>query len=135
MPNMVPRHTVVVSRPHPSGKKDKEGNPIHERIQPPLGQPFDFTQEEIDDINRMHPTALRDPINEGGEEQELPEDKAEREAVDAARPHRAAPADAARVARTAAVGKGGRKQPDNTDRGEAPGSDAVKAGEGEEDEL
>lgn len=135
MPNMVPRHSVVVSRPHPSGRKDKEGNPVHERIQPPLGQPFDFTDEEVEDINRMHPAALREPINEGGREGgESEEDKAAREAVEAAAPHRAAPADAARVARTAAVGKGARKQPDNTDRGEAPGSQAIAEG-AEEDEL
>lgn len=136
MPTQVPTQAVHVARPHPSGRKDKEGNPIHETIRPKIGEPFDFTDDEIKDINAASLTALRDPINEGGQEGgESEEDKAEREAVEAAAPHRAAPADAARVARTGAVGRGARKQPDNTDRGEAPGSQAVQEGAEGEDEL
>lgn len=131
MPSMVPTQSIHVARPNPKGHKDKEGNVIHDHVRPKIGEPFDFTDEELDDINRASPGAVREPINEGSEggtARESAEDQAAREAVERSFQNRGAPADAARVARTAAVGKGKRVQADNTDRGEA-------AETGEEDEL
>lgn len=51
MPKRIPHHSVVV---HRDGKN----------IRPPLGQPFEFTQEEVDQIHGFNPAALRRPIIE-----------------------------------------------------------------------
>lgn len=52
MPIRIPHHHVTI---HRDGKN----------ISPKMGQPFDFTQEEIDDLTAGHENALRRPINEG----------------------------------------------------------------------
>lgn len=122
MPKMIPVNAVHVGRPNPAGRKNKEGEVIHDTIRPKIGEPFDFTDEELADINAATPGAVREPVNEGGEPnsaQESAADLAEREAVERSFQNRSAPGDAARVARAGAVGKGKRNQPSNTDRGEA----------------
>lgn len=53
----IPMHTVIVARPN--GQTDKDGNDKYSRFTPPIGQPFDFTQTEFDDIRRMSPACLR----------------------------------------------------------------------------
>ena len=35
---------------------------------PPIGQAFDFTAEELADINAVNPDAVRKPVNEGTDE-------------------------------------------------------------------
>jgi hypothetical protein len=131
MPSLVPTHTVILSRPHPSGRKDREGNPVHERITPKIGQPFDFTDEEIEHVKAANPYGLRDPVNEGEAETRDADaaDKAAREAAEEAAKKRSAAGDAAVTARTGALGKGARKQPDNVHAGEAPGPEAEDADE------
>ena len=59
---MIPTVSVTVAR---DGKT----------ITPPVGQPFDFTQEEIDQANEARPGAIRKPQNESTDETET-EDKA-----------------------------------------------------------
>jgi hypothetical protein len=136
MPKLVPTHTVHISRPHPNGRKDRDGNPIHERISPKIGEPFDFTEDEVTDIRNANPLGLREPINEGGETKEDSDvDRAIREAHEAAAQNRSAAGDAGVTARAGALGRGARKQPDNS------GAKEVKAGDDdltkteEEDEL
>ena len=51
MPKLIPVHTVIL---HRDGKQ----------VVPPLGQPFDFTKEEIADIDRLLPGAVREPVVE-----------------------------------------------------------------------
>lgn len=51
MPKRVPVNTVIVKR---DGKS----------FAPPIGKPFDFTQSELDDINRLMPNAVRKIVNE-----------------------------------------------------------------------
>lgn len=115
MPKLVPTHTVILSRPHKNGRKNKEGEPIHERIVPKIGEPFDFTDEEANDIRNGHPTGIREPVNEGGETKEDADiEQAVREAHEAAAQNRSAAGDAATTARSGAIGKGARKQPDNS---------------------
>lgn len=137
MPRMVPVQAVHVGRPHPQGRKNRHGDVIHQSVRPQIGEPFDFTDEELEDIRRSNPAAIREPINEGQPATAVTAevDLAGETAAEQARAGRAAPDDARRVARTAATGRGARKQPDNTDQGEAPGSDAAAAGEGEDEEL
>jgi hypothetical protein len=62
----------------------RQGNPLHERVAPKIGEPFDFTDEEVEDIRASDPTSLREPINEGGS-------KEEREAEEAVRGRRKRP--------------------------------------------
>lgn len=45
MPKRVPVQTIIVNR---EGKN----------IRPPIGKPFDFTPEELDDIMRVNPAAV-----------------------------------------------------------------------------
>lgn len=139
MPTMVPTHTVHLAREHPSGRKDKEGNPIHERISPKIGEPFDFTDEEVDDIRAAHPLGLRETINEGGEVKEDADiERAVQEAHEQARqagPQTGALGDAAVTARTGAQGRGARRQPDNSGAKEAKGSEDDLNKPEEEDEL
>lgn len=52
MPTRVPHHQIVV---HRDGKN----------IRVPIGKPFDFTQDEVDQVRESHPHALRHPVNEG----------------------------------------------------------------------
>ena len=54
MPKRIPLQRVIVQR---EGKQ----------IVPPLGDEFDFTAEEIEDINRMNPDAVRKVIVEDKE--------------------------------------------------------------------
>lgn len=136
MPTLVPTHTVHLSRPHPNGRKDRDGNPIHERIIPKIGEPFDFTEEEINDIRTANPLGLREPINEGGETREDADvERAVREAHEAAALNRGAPGDAAVTARAGALGRGARKQPDNSGAKEVKASDDDLTKTEEEDEL
>lgn len=127
MPTLVPTHTVHVARPHPSGRKDRDGNPVHERISPKIGEPFDFTEEEVNDIRNANPLGLRETINEGGEVREDADvERAVREAHEAARqagPNVGALGDAAVTARTGARGQGARRQADNTGAKEVKGSE------------
>jgi len=51
MPIRIPTQTIILQR---------NGN----RIVPPLGKPFDFTQEELNKINKLNPDAVRHPVNE-----------------------------------------------------------------------
>lgn len=55
MPKMIPLHTVMIGR---------EGKTII----PTIGKVFDFTKAEVDEITEVNKTALREPINESGEE-------------------------------------------------------------------
>lgn len=114
-------HTVIVSR---EVRKDKKtGEPVIQRMSLPIGKPFDFTDEEHDDIMAMSPGALRDVVNEGAEDHLVVEndrvEQAAREAAEQARTTGAAPGDAAVTAKTAATGRSARKQPDNNNAGEA----------------
>lgn len=58
MPKRIPHHSVVV---HRDGKN----------IRPPLGQPFEFTQEEVDQIHGFNPMALRRLIVERAAQPEV----------------------------------------------------------------
>lgn len=51
MPKRIPTCTVIVQR---EGKNFK----------PAIGKPFDFTADEIEEINNVMPSALRKPVNE-----------------------------------------------------------------------
>jgi hypothetical protein len=70
MPSLIPTHSVFLSRPRKDGRKDAQGNPRHERVAPKIGEPFDFTDEEVEDIRASDPTSLREPINEGGSKEQ-----------------------------------------------------------------
>jgi hypothetical protein len=37
------------------------------RLEPPIGKAFEFTDEELENIERVNPTALRDAVNEDDE--------------------------------------------------------------------
>lgn len=53
----VPLETIFVSR---DGKQ----------FAPKIGEAFDFTEEEMADINRVNPEAVRNPVSEVGEVEE-----------------------------------------------------------------
>ncbi len=53
-------NSIVVARPQEGGRNDGKMGQVH----PVKNKPFLFTQEEIDDITRLSPGALRKPINE-----------------------------------------------------------------------
>lgn len=57
MPKRVPVNTIIVKR---DGKN----------FVPPIGKPFDFTQDELNDINAVMPGAVRKIINEAPDEVE-----------------------------------------------------------------
>jgi hypothetical protein len=121
MPTLIATHSVFISRPRKDGRKDPAGNPVHERVKVPIGEPFDFTDEEAEDIRRSSPGGLREPVNEGsGTKEEQEAEEAVQKAREAAAQNRGAPGDAANVARTGAHGKGARRQPANEGRNEAP---------------
>jgi hypothetical protein len=120
MPSLIPTHSVFLSRPRKDGRKDAAGNPLHERVAPKIGEPFDFTDEEVEDIRASDPTSLREPINEGGSKEEREAEEAVQRAQEETAKNRGAPGDAANVARTGAHGKGSRRQPANEGRNEAP---------------
>jgi hypothetical protein len=84
MPSLIPTHSVFLSRPRQDGRKDAQGNPKHERIAPKIGEPFDFTDEEVADIRASDPTGLREPINEGGSKEEREAEEAVRKAQEEA---------------------------------------------------
>src|SRR3954453_17215098 len=108
MPSLIPTHSVFLSRPRKDGRKDAQGNPKHERVSPKIGEPFDFTDEEVADIRASDPTSLREPINEGGSKEEREAEEAVQRAQEETAKNRGAPGDAANVARTGAHGKGSR---------------------------
>lgn len=120
MPSLIPTHSVFLSRPRKDGRKDAAGNPKHERIAPKIGEPFEFTDEEVEDIRASDPTSLREPVNEGGSKEEREAEEAVQRAQEEAAKNRGAPSDAANVARTGAQGKGVRRQASNEGRNEAP---------------
>lgn len=70
MPKRIPHQSIVLYR---DGKQ----------VRPDIGKPFDFTQDELDDIKATNPDAIRHIVNE-----ELPataaEQAAAREAAEAA---------------------------------------------------
>lgn len=51
MPILIPLQTITVGR---DGKN----------VVPPIGQAFDFTDEEAKQIKAMNPKAVREPVNE-----------------------------------------------------------------------
>jgi hypothetical protein len=91
MPSLIPTHSVFLSRPRQDGRKDAQGNPKHERVAPKIGEPFDFTDEEVADIRASDPTGLREPINEGGSREEREAEEAVRKAQEEAAKNRGAP--------------------------------------------
>lgn len=97
---LVTNHTVNVRRD--SGKKDKDGNPIFQRIQIPPGKLFEFTFDEADAIMRMGTDALRPPRNES---RSLSRQEAYDLASGQARSVGGAPKDAGNVAATGAMGE------------------------------
>lgn len=42
---------------------------------PPIGKPFDFTDEEMADIERLNPAAIREAVNEDPAAAEPPAEK------------------------------------------------------------
>lgn len=56
MPKRIPTISVVVIRKADSGKN------VRKTVEP--GKPFNFTDAEIEQITRIHPGALRKPVNE-----------------------------------------------------------------------
>ena len=100
--NLVPMHSIFLLRE--TGKEDpKTKAPIMERITPPIGKPFKFTQEEVDSIYKMSPLALRSPRNESVDFAE-DADQAAGAAAALAAATGGAPGDAAGTARSAAMG-------------------------------
>lgn len=55
MAKLVPTVSVIVVRDS-------------KRIKPEIGKGFDFTADEVKDINTLHPGALRKPVNETADE-------------------------------------------------------------------
>ena len=55
MPKRIPVNTIMLHR---------EGKPLV----PDIGKVFDFTAEELADINAVNPDAVRKPVNEGTDE-------------------------------------------------------------------
>jgi len=51
MPKKIPLIAITVHR---------DGKPVV----PPVGKPFDFTEDEIAEVNGMVAGAMRDPVNE-----------------------------------------------------------------------
>lgn len=51
MPIRIPQETVFVVR---DGKT----------VKPEIGKPFNFTTDELDDLKRLRPQAIRVPVNE-----------------------------------------------------------------------
>lgn len=105
--SMIPTHAITLSRP--TGKKDKDGNPIHATMRPTVGVPFDFTKAEHDELKQTAPTSIRKPRNENNQ----PMDGADPEVVQQARREFAmraaenggAPRDASSIAATHLAGK------------------------------
>lgn len=93
MPKRVPLNTIVV---HRNGKN----------VVPPIGKPFDFTQQELDDIMAVMPNAVRKIINEAPDESDEPKVKP--------------------------TGRRARGQAD-VDKPEAPGAEDAAANKGEGD--
>lgn len=58
----VPVQTITLARE--TKEKDAKGQAVHERITPPIGEAFEFSAEEIDQIEESNPGALRAPVNE-----------------------------------------------------------------------
>lgn len=113
MPKLVPTHTVMLKRDHPQGHKDDKGNVRQVSVQPRIGEPFDFTDEEVEHVNAHRDTGLRPPVNEGGDNQSQAlrdqANEAAQKAADLAAKTGTAQNDAAVTARAAAVAKQGKK--------------------------
>jgi hypothetical protein len=59
MPSMIPMRAVRVQR---------QVNGSRQNVTPPIGKPFDFTDEEVKQL-RNHPNHLRHPKNEAAEKE------------------------------------------------------------------
>lgn len=94
MPKRVPVQTVIL---HRDGKQ----------FAPPLGKAFDFTAEELADINAVNPDAVRKPVVEDGEaaQNEGKTGAGNREADDAAADQAAAEAKLAAAEKAAKEAK------------------------------
>lgn len=118
MPKRIPRETVILSR-------QAEGEKTPTRITPQIGQPFDFTADEIKEIDVARPTALEkvtrveeDADDDGADDTtaapaprtETAKQKAEREKREAAD---AAEAERQRLATESAGGGNGGKADDD----------------------
>ncbi len=121
-------NTVFVSRPDPSGRKDKDGNPLHLRIEPKVNTVFEFTEAEVREALLSSPGSLRDPKNES-QDYVLSVEKAGTEAALRALDTGAAPGDARMVARTAAQGSA--KLPGHTSQ-QGPGDTDTPADDDED---
>lgn len=103
MPSMVPTNAIYLLREQPQARGQP---PAFKRISPKIGEPFDFTDEEVDDIRAANPLGLREPVNEGDPKENDVIDQAVREAHEAAAqagPNTGALDDAAVTARTGAI--------------------------------
>lgn len=110
MPEKIPVHTVILARD--SGKKDPKGEPIMQRVTPPIGKPFQFSEDEVKDIMQASPLALRDPVEESEVKKKVEEavSQGQQAAAQAgAAMGGAAAGDAAQVAIAAAKGRGAKK--------------------------
>ena len=67
MPKRVPVKSVVVVR---DGKQ----------VRPEMGKAFDFTTEELDDINRLSPNSIRKVITEDADSEKQAKAEAEKQA-------------------------------------------------------
>jgi len=74
---LIPVQGVVV---HRDGKS----------FSPEIGKPFEFSDDEANDIAAMNPGAVRSPVNEGGDE--APASKPQQAPAPATKPKAAAPA-------------------------------------------
>lgn len=52
MPKRIPVNTVVIARPDPANPGKKV------RVSPPVGEPFNFTTKEIEELNKLMPGSL-----------------------------------------------------------------------------
>lgn len=127
MPSMVPTNTIFLSREQPAVRGQ---SPSFKRISPKIGEPFEFTEEEVDDIRAANPLGLREPIQEGVPQENEAIEQAVREAHEAAAqagPNVGALNDAAVTAREGAIERAAnapRVQPISAGNVSAPAKDA-----------
>lgn len=58
MPKRVPLQSIVVYRPVGFPDRVAKGEERTEAYAPPVGKPFDFTKEEVDDVMQRNPAAM-----------------------------------------------------------------------------
>lgn len=129
MPKMVPTISTTVIR-------DGKRKPVVP------GVAFPFTKDEVEELNRLHPGALRKPINETGNDDPEPTDESapEREAGATAtnEPKTDEAADAAKKKSSSKKATSGSKAPKSTDAAPKVDSSADEGEreneEGDEDE-